>query len=182
VAVIKIEGLKELDRALAKMGDVATAEKHLVAALRYAGKPIREAAAAKAPVGDGPKGGLLRASVKSIKKPYRTGRKASAEIHIGARPTKKFPVFYAWFVEFGTKKHTVTLSNDKRRKGLGSLVDWATGARYGQSVEVKQRAKPFLEPAFDAHADKAPKRFYDNLYKRLAKVFDATVLKPKGGQ
>lgn len=183
MAVMKLEGLAELDKALADLQDVAKAERELVAALRFAGKPVREKAAEDTPVGKGEKSGLLKSRVKAQKQPFKTNKKHSAEIHIGAKSTKKYPVFYAWFVEFGTKKHKVALRGKTRKKGVKTLYNKATGAAFGSSVDVQAKPKPFLAPAFDKYEGAMPDRFFKDLFKRMQKAMGSNkVLKSKGGR
>lgn len=79
-----------------------------------------------------PQDGVLAANVK-----VRTGGRGA---EVTARVYTR--VFYARFVEYGTKPHTITAKN---RKGL------SVGGLFFQSVEHPgAQPRPYFRPAFDA--------------------------------
>lgn len=173
---IHVEGLKELDRALAEITDTAVAQKALEDSLFDAAQVVQKAAKAKAPV----ESGRLRKSIrryrgKAGKKKLAGVSKRDALVFVGTKSTKKNPVFYAQFVEYGTDRHEVEVSKAARRRGTTSLV--SKDGRFGRKVEVKAKAQPFLRPALDENRKKVLKRFAESLEKRIKKAWQSKVKK-----
>ncbi|MFS1524749.1 HK97-gp10 family putative phage morphogenesis protein [Microbulbifer sp. 2304DJ12-6] len=173
---IRVEGFKELDKALAAITDTAMAQKALEDALFDAAQVVQKTAKAKVPEDSGKlRKAIRRYRGKAGKKKLAGSGKQDAQVYVGTKSTKKNPVFYAAFVEFGTKLHSVELSLKAVRRGVTSLV--SKKGRFGKKVTVKARAKPFLRPALDENRDKVLKRFKNALIKRIEKAWGKEVKK-----
>lgn len=142
---VKVEGLKELDQALAELSK-ATARNTLHRALISAGEPMRAAAEQNAPVDTG----ALKRSIKISSKVDNKAGKAeySAALRAG-----------------GTKAQAVQALRDARReKGIGeSFAEVFIGPeKAGKRASIKanvqefgsskQAAQPYMRPAFDSQA------------------------------
>lgn len=145
---IKVEGLKELDKALGEL-DENLRGKALYQALTYASQPMLKEAKQRASLAQEPhqmeyKGqmvqvqpGLLKSAIrrKRIKRRfYRNG--AAIMIYVGRGTKQKIFPRYWHFIEKGT---------------------------------VKMQAVPFLRPAFDNNKDKAVERFKEKLGETINK-------------
>lgn len=106
---VKIDGLRELDRALAELPK-ATGKNVLRRVLKKRAEPIAADAAARAPVAEGPGGGDLRESIavstrlsarqrRQHRRMFRDDR-AAVEMFVGAGPLPE-----AHLQEFGTAHH-----------------------------------------------------------------------------
>ncbi|MBN8431810.1 HK97 gp10 family phage protein [Microbulbifer salipaludis] len=173
---IEIHGLAELDAALAKIGDAAVAQKALEDGLFDAAQVVQKAAKAKVSV----ESGRLRKSIrryrgKEGKKKLAGVSKRDAVVYVGTKSTKRNPVFYARFVEYGTDQHAVELGKAAKRRGATSLV--GKKGRFGKKVEVKAKAKPFLRPALDENRKPVIERFVSGLTKRIEKAWNGEVKK-----
>ncbi|WP_137387969.1 HK97-gp10 family putative phage morphogenesis protein [Rhodoligotrophos defluvii] len=127
----KLEGAKELDRALAELPK-AYAKSALRDMLKKAAKPVADAARARAPEGPNRKlRGSIRVSTR-LKESQRRGRvkRGAVEIFIGAT----YPP--------GNNAH---------------LVEFGTGPRYHKNGKYvgQMPPKPFMRPAWDASKDQA---------------------------
>ncbi len=124
---VKLEGGKELDMALHRLGE-KVARKLAMRALRAGGRPILTAAKQNAPVGtSGPHPGLLKSTVK-----MRAGKRSRRNRHhryviIGSVGRA---AYYAGFVEHG---------HYAGKGGKGAFIP----------------PHPWLRPAFDVHKDRA---------------------------
>jgi len=140
---VKVEGLKELDRALAELPK-AVARNTLRRVLKKAGEPIADKARQLAPV----KSGKLRDSII-----------VSAKLG-----TKAGQAEYAAAMEAGLGQ-TAALGamRDARRaaKGSGSFAEMHIGpgrqphAHLQEFGSVNNQPHPFMRPAWDAHKDEA---------------------------
>ncbi len=159
---VKVEGLKELDRALGELTK-ATARNTLQRALITAGEPMRAAAERNAPVDTGE----LKRSIKiSSRVDNRAGKREYAATLAGG----------------GTKAQAVQALRDARRaKGIGeSFAEAFIGPEKGRrrlAVKAtvqefgsrKQSAQPYMRPAFDAEAENVIKRIGTELSREIDK-------------
>ncbi|MFA9487125.1 MULTISPECIES: HK97-gp10 family putative phage morphogenesis protein [unclassified Moraxella] len=151
---VKIDGLKELDEALAAFED-RIAKKALYSALSYAATPMMKDAKRRAIIAEKAhkmnygrfskkyvevKPGLVRNAIKRrrLKKSElrKLGVNAGIAIHVGKDKKQKLYPNYWPFIEYGT---------------------------------VKQPAYPFFRPAFDANVMQAFQRFSFKLAQNIAK-------------
>lgn len=97
----KFEGGQELARALDKLPD-ALKRPTVIGALKKAGEPIRAAAEARAPKGDGPEHLADHIAISAIpdSSTSRGGRDPETDFAIKIGPTSQF--FYGLFAELGT--------------------------------------------------------------------------------
>jgi HK97 gp10 family phage protein len=131
---VKVEGFKELDKALGELPKRVAASV-VSKVLMEAAAPMVSAAQSGAPVDEG----ILSKSItvsKKLSRSQRSGKRGTkrhfSEVYVGPESPDGF---YGHLVEFGTK-------------------DTA--------------AKPFMRPAFDAHANDALDYIKDNLDDRIA--------------
>lgn len=164
--LIHVKGLAQLQKLLDEFAPKI--QKNVMrGALRAGAKVIETAAKAGAPVGapsgEGAKiyggtAGALRDSVR-----VRTdskGGKVTASVLAGGKRKRGPDVFYARFVEYGTRPHTITAAN---RKGL------SFGGLFFQSVDHPgARPRPFMRPALDTQAGAAVVAAGEYLKRRLA--------------
>lgn len=142
---VRVEGLKELDKALGELSKAA-ARNALRRALIKAAEPMRSAAERNAPVDTG---ALKRSIILTSKIDNRAGK---AE-------------FAAVMKSGGTKAQAVQALRDARRaKGIGeSFAEVFMGPRKaGKQASIKamvqefgshkQSAQPYMRPAFDGQA------------------------------
>lgn len=148
---VKVEGLKELDRALGELQEDMRG-KALYSALHFAANPMLKEAKARAAQAPEPhqmqyggntvtvKPGLLKSSLKKrrlTKKEHAQGMcSAAIGIVISKKNPQKLYPRYWHFIERGTKKMPAT---------------------------------PFLRPAFDNNKDEAVERFKKKLGERIDK-------------
>lgn len=151
---VKIDGLKELDEALAAFED-RIAKKALYSALSYAATPMMKDAKRRAIIAEKAhkmnygrfskkyvevKPGLIRDSIKRrrLKKSElrKLGVTADVAIHVSKGKKQKLYPNYWPFIEYGT---------------------------------VKQPAYPFFRPAFDTNAMQVIQRFSSKLAQNIAK-------------
>lgn len=160
---VRVDGLKELDKALGELSK-ATARNTLRRALTSAAEPMRAAAVRNAPMDTGE----LKRSIKlSSKIDNRTGK---AE-------------FAATMKAGGTRAQAAQALRDARReKGIGeSFAEVFMGPEKGGkrlSIKAivqefgseKQAAQPYMRPAFDAEAKNVISRVGDELSKEIDKA------------
>ncbi|MEO1035225.1 MAG: HK97-gp10 family putative phage morphogenesis protein [Pseudomonadota bacterium] len=142
---IRIEGLSELEDALADLG-AKTGIKMIRRALLRGGREVVKAARAKVPVGTG----ALRRSIGISTRRGRFGS-AVAVAYIGPKPRNKAAVALA------------------QRGGQRSIK----GIFYGHIVEQgsrRSRPQPFLRPALDENIDRVVGAFVGELRKGLNRV------------
>lgn len=170
-----IKGGKELQAFLDQLP--AKVEQNILrSALRQGAKVIAEEAKANAPVKDGD----LR---RSIKVSVRVQRGVvTAKVKAGDEKA-----WYAHFVEFGTRPHLISVSEDSRpgrmtRRGFKpySLKTLNKMMKNG-SLKIGQnfvgasvshpgaQAKPYMRPALDTKTDEALKAIGEQIKKRLTK-------------
>lgn len=145
MADVHVKGLSDLNRFLQEL-PVKLEKNVLRGALRAGAKTIL-------PVAQGnihPVSGELAASLKT--RSNARGGLVTASVYTR--------VFYAKFVEYGTKPHTITAKN---RKGL------TVGGLFFQSVDHPgAKPRPFLRPALDAQATPAVVAAAEYMRLRLA--------------
>lgn len=160
---VKVEGLKELDKALGELTK-ATARNTLRRALIAAGEPMRARAAANAPV----RTGQLRQSIKiSSRVDNRAGKREYAATLAGG----------------GTKAQAVQALRDARRaKGIGeSFAEVFIGPERGSKrLAIKsivqefgnsrQTPRPYMRPAFDSEAGNVLGRVRSELSREIDKA------------
>lgn len=148
---VQIEGLVELDEALAQFSE-KVAKKSIYSALHYALTPMTKDVKQRATIAEKThkmlygrayvevQPGLIRESIKKrrLKKSEiaKLGVSAGVAIHAGKGKTQKYYPKYWPFIEYGT---------------------------------TKMVAIPFFRPAFDANIRIAFDRFYDKLAKNIEK-------------
>ena len=136
-------------------------------ALRAGAKPILEAARASAPVATpsaenqrlyGGRAGALRDSLRiSVKV---KGGKVTASVKAGGIVKGGADVYYARFVEYGTRAHKIDAAN-------GGFLGFAN--RFYKSVQHPgAKPRPFLRPAMDARATDAVVAAAEYIKNRLA--------------
>lgn len=136
-----VEGLKELDAMLSQLSK-SMAKTVLRNALKKAGAPVRDAAAALAPVDDGELASSLAVSPKLKKSQKPGGYRDRTAVNVYVGPVAKIAP-HAHLVEFGTGPRAL-----KKSRKIYLDNGWVT-LRAGQSVG-QMPAKPFMRPAFDA--------------------------------
>src|SRR4051812_40603079 len=108
---IQVEGFRELDEKLAKLGE-DVARRVMAAAMKGGGLPIRDEARRNAPV----QRGILRRSI-TVRIHKTTSKAVEALIGVG-----KKVAFRAKFIEYGTAPHVITVQKAAPatlpRKGL----------------------------------------------------------------
>ena len=147
---VKVEGLADLDRALAELGSKALARNTLIRVLKKAGEPIAESARAYAPKDTGELQDSITVSPK-IKNNVGNSEFADAmKSGLG-------------------QKAAVSAMRDARRaaKGKGSFAVMYVGPAKAKSKKdaikrivqefgsSKQAAHPYMRPAWDAEKDRA---------------------------
>ena len=144
---IPLKGGAELQAFLQQLP--AKIEKNVMrGALRAGAKVIQQAVREKAPIHRG----ILRESIK-LKTSSRNGV-VSARIVIGDKKS-----FYAHFVEFGTKAHTITAKK-------GGLIFF--NGVFRESIDHPgARAEPFARPAMDESQGQALLAATQYIKKRL---------------
>lgn len=146
-------------------------EKNIMrSALAAGARVIAAEVKAKAPVGPpstenvklyGAYAGALRDSVRVSTKNEKGG-KISAKVTVGGQNKKGAKVFYAHFVEFGTKAHKIK-PGKKRAMALGGALLTTTIDHPGA------KPKPFVRPAFDSKSGAAMEAVAAQIRARLTK-------------
>ncbi|MFZ6755760.1 HK97-gp10 family putative phage morphogenesis protein [Undibacterium sp. Ji50W] len=146
---LNISGLSDLNAALQQF--TAKLEQNILrGALRAGQKKILEAAKFGIHSIDGDLADSLRISVR-----VKDGR-VVASLKAGNKKA-----FYAHFVEFGTQAHTIKAKNG------GALV--FGNKDYASLHHPGAKAKPFMRPAMDGHAQEAVEATADYISKRITK-------------
>jgi HK97 gp10 family phage protein len=161
-APIHVEGLKELDEMLGKLSK-SMAKTVLRNALKKAGVPIRDSAAAMAPVDRGGLSASLTVSpkLKKSQKPGGFRDRTAVNVYVGP-DAKRAP--HAHLVEFGTAPHTI-IAGLRRKRATGKKVLADGDMIFGKVAQHPgATAKPFMRPAFDENKEKA----LDILVKEIA--------------
>lgn len=173
MSTVNVKGLDELAKMLDSL-PVKIARNIMRAAVNAGSKVVRDKARELVPVDSGD----LRKSIVT-----RQSKAANGTISGGV----KTDLFYARFVEFGTRAHIITINAEKRpmrltRRGFreysirtinnmvrrGSLV--IGGVFVGDSVSHPGASpKPFMRPAIDASAQDALVAVGEKIKQRLTK-------------
>lgn len=149
----KVEGLKQLEKALELLGDRAT-KKVLKGALRDASRPVIKEMRSRLPK----RTGRLRKTIGAHIDKY-------GNMQIGYRVSKKYWGFVGRLLEQGTKAHTITLKKKDIRRGRKAITT-PYGAK--RSVNVRGiRANPVLDPALRSKEKQAIEAFKKRAYERL---------------
>jgi HK97 gp10 family phage protein len=165
---LAIRGGRALDEALRTL--VPKIQRNIMkSALRAGANVIKNEAKANAPVGPtsgenarlyGGYAGALRDSIRTSVGTDRSGR-ISAAVKVGGKTKKGADVFYAHFVEFGTRPHLI-----KAKPGEALSI----GGSLHQSVQHPgMRPQPFFRPAFDNKAQAALTAVAEQIRRRLTK-------------
>lgn len=159
MADIKTKGLADLQKILSQLPDKIEAN-IMRGALRAGLAPVRDAAKNNVESVSGELASTIRVSTKLD----RRNRKVVASLKAGATKTKK--VFWAHFVEYGTRPHKIS----GRVKDSGRKRSLRIGDRYvGSTVEHPgAKPKPFMRPALDDKAGAAVTAAAEYIKKRLA--------------
>jgi len=169
MAEIDIAGLAELEARLdALPGKVI--QRIDRSALRKGAKVIADLARAKCPKDSGALQASIRVSTRTAKNGHVIGV-PEARIYAGNKPLTakkqakfalrgKDDVFYAYWVEFGTKAHIISAQP-------GSALAVPGGHPVAKVVNPGAVAKPFMRPAFDHGAQAAVETFRDDLASRI---------------
>jgi len=164
---VKIEGVKNIEKMLAKLGyEVET--RVIRGALRKAAAPIVATARALAPRSSRPgKYGHMADSIRAefpSDEQVRRGRQSMTTVLI--RPSYKGGKSQlAHLVEFGTRPHTIPVRMVRTASGKTYFMrsNWKTVQHPGA------RARPFLRPAFDSNKHRAVKIFGKELERGIKK-------------
>ncbi|MCW8960201.1 MAG: HK97 gp10 family phage protein [Ignavibacteriaceae bacterium] len=100
---VKVEGLKELDRKIRELTK-ATGKNLLAPALRKAANVIRDQAIQNAPRDSTPDNIHIKDALKVRRDPDPQAKGSNEIMYVKPFKTKKLPVYYWRFVEFGTVK------------------------------------------------------------------------------
>lgn len=161
---LKIEGLKELNKSLHRLG-AKVANQITRAGIAAAAQAIRKEMRSAAPK----KTGKLRKSIR-----YRIRRDASRR-GFSAKVGVTGPGFYARFIEYGASSHRVPSElvgrrRDRRKNDARVAFD---GGVYSNVNHPGISPKPFLRPAFDRSKrpalDAMKKRLWDRIRREAAK-------------
>ncbi|SUB58965.1 phage protein, HK97 gp10 family [Phocoenobacter uteri] len=151
---VKVEGLKELSRAMQKLGR-KTATRIAKNAMYQGGVIIRDDARQKAPILKSPapnrKAGTLKKAIKSRTKVHRNGTTETI-IWVKGLKSKQIAKFKAKTGKSGAKN-----PNDPF---YWKFVEFGTS---------KMRAKPFLRPAFQQSKNKAANTIIKTLQDEIIK-------------
>lgn len=160
---LKLEGLKELNKALKQLdGKLATRINRR--AIAKGAQVIRKEMRAQAPRGKGNLHKELRYKIKKSKE--KTGFSGS----VG--PTKK--AFYARFLEYGTAAHDIPapMTGRGRHKRKNNATVSFGGATFSRVRHPGQRPTPFLRPAYMSARlkaiDEMRKRLWEDIKKEAA--------------
>ena len=147
--ITRFKGGKELQAALNQLP--AKIERNVMrSALRQGANVIRNDARQNAPVDDGD----LK---KSIKVSTRArGGKVTATLRAGDKK-----VFYAHFIEYGTKPHDIAAKNKK-------VLVFEDGGKATRAKHPGVTAKPFMRPALDDKSDEAVQAVANQIRKVLS--------------
>lgn len=164
---VTIKGLSELQKFLDELP--AKMERNVVrGGLRAGAKVVMDGAQSLAPVGEpsatvarryGGRSGALRDSIR-IKTGARGG-KVTASVVVGGKGKWGADVFYARFVEYGTRPHWIT----SRKNGALSIG----GIAFAKAVHHPgARPQPFMRPALDTYSGAAVIAAAEYMRNRLA--------------
>lgn len=149
-----IKGFKELSRRLKNMeGKVAqkVVRRGSARMAQIVAKEMKQAV---------PRGkGNLR---KSITYSNKRNRRGGFSAKVGAFRTARADGFYAKFVEFGTKKHTIR-GKTKKSVSVG-------GSQFSEVQHPGNRANPFIEPAFKRSYRRAMNESGRLMFKLIAEL------------
>lgn len=171
---VNVKGLSDLQKFLDQLP--AKIERNIIrGALNAGAKPILDAAKANAPTARpstenakdrGGYHGALRDSLRISSKIANgrnilfDGQKVVVSVKAGGRKKDGADVYYAGWVEYGTRPHII-----KARPG-GKL--YFGQAFYDFVMHPGAKARPFLRPAFDSQANAAIIASAEYIKKRLA--------------
>jgi len=151
---IKIEGLAELDKALAELPR-ATAKGVLVRVLKKRAQPVAERAKALAPVGA--TGGLRASITVSTSASGDVGKVAYARaLRAGASKAAAVAALRSAYRTNPDGTFAKVFVGPGRDQGEAHLVEFGTADRYQQKSGKyvgRMPAKPFMRPAWDASKD-----------------------------
>lgn len=151
---VDVQGLSELDDALAELGN-AVAGQLLYAALMAGAKPIQDTAQSLAPVSDKPH---YRYKKSKVQKQTKTGNKVVDRYNKLKAIRAAQSTTERELVQSGNLRKSISRKRLKGKKwadltsgGAFVGVSWTGDAFYGRFVEFGTKnmaAKPFLRPAF----------------------------------
>jgi len=152
MTTINVKGLADLQRFLDQLP--AKMEANVMrGALRAAAKPIKEEAQSMAkPI----KSGALRDSIRVSGRIDAHNGKVTASVKAGGKKNGA-DVFYAHFIEFGTKPHSL-------KKGANRDSGKYQDVKHHPGIS----SRPFMRPALDAQAGAAVEAAGEYIKKRLA--------------
>lgn len=149
----RIDGLKELDQALAELGK-RLAGTVLYRALEKAGAPIRDDMKAKAPVDDGATKDSIR-MIRAISERSRLGKAAYAQtLRGGGSVAEARGALRSTMSALKASSGFAGIIIGPGRAPQALLAEFGTGERFhkgGKSVGV-MRPIPYVRPAWDAHS------------------------------
>lgn len=155
-ASLKLDGLKEINRKLEALGS-KVANRVSKDSLREASKVIRKEMRSSAPKG---KTGNLR---KAIKYKVR-GRKGNFTARIGVTRN----IYYAYFIEYGTKAHRVPtplVGARNKTKNKSKIV--INGKVYSGANHPGIKANPFLRRSWESSKKRSFSVIKKTLWKRM---------------
>lgn len=174
--LVQVKGLKELQGFLSTF-PVKIESNIMRGALRAGANVMLKIAREKCPEGEpskegiakwGHRKGLLKKSIR-VSVSMKRG-KITAEVKAGGKLKSGALIYYASFLEKGTKAHVI-------KAGPGKRFPW--GGR-----EVKHpgsKAKPFMRPAFDAGNVQALEATRAYIEKRIQQIQITSALPAAGG-
>lgn len=178
----EVRGLKELDQALAAVPE-AFRRRIVLGALRRAARPILNEARARARRGAAQvrRGGVRVGSKQWAK--WNLGKPLADSITVSAsrndaEGTVSVAIgpdsghFYSLFVEEGTKARPARegvgrVTYERRSKSTGALKLRLRRKRRAKKAHAATRAYPFLQPAFEAHAERTITAIGDEMWQGI---------------
>lgn len=176
---VKIEGLDELVDTFQQLTSNKKDGK-LVAAMRFALKPLQEKVKSAAPSKTKNTTGALKRSIVLKAKKYGRGKNKVVQGLVGPKIGKsitKFsrvfdPVHYAHLIERGAASHSI------KAKKLSKLTTFMGPLKEGSKKQVKPSAythpgataKPFMKPALDAVGQNIYQRFCEKMKEIIASI------------
>lgn len=163
-----ITGGAELQAALSSLP--AKIEKNIMrSALATGAREVAKEIKARAPVGppsaEGARlyGGYAGALRDSVRVSTRVGKDGTirAVVRVGGKNKKGVDVFYARFIEYGTRPHVIKAKNGGALSLGGALV--------GGVMHPGTRPNPFVRPVFDAKSQDAIAAVASKIRERLTK-------------
>jgi HK97 gp10 family phage protein len=176
---VKVEGLDELIDVFQQLTSNKKDGK-LVAAMRFAMKPLQEAVKSAAPSKTKTTTGALKRSISIKAKKFGRGKKKVIQGLVGPKLGKSIrrfgrnfdPIHYAHLLERGAASHSIS------PKKLQKLTTFVGPLKEGSKRQVSPSsyqhpgatAKPFMNPALDSKGGEIFNRFAEKMKEIIATV------------